>query len=172
MKAKKVISYTLTLFVMVSLVYVVFKKIPESPELSAVMSGSFDQENTVALDSISDEALAARKDVDIVYYFYTNVRCASCMKIENNTKRIVANQFSDMLEDGTIVWKMINTDEPGNHHYIDKYQLYTKSVVLVKIRNGEEVSWKNLDRVWRLLNDDDEYREYITGEIRSFSEGQ
>ncbi|MFC1608436.1 nitrophenyl compound nitroreductase subunit ArsF family protein, partial [Candidatus Latescibacterota bacterium] len=102
--------------------------------------------------------------------FMTSMRCANCMKIESYTKEAVDDNFGKELGDGTLVWRMVAIDSPENEHFIGEYELVTKSVVLVKIRNGEQVSWENLDQVWTLLDDKQEFMDYITGEVRTFLE--
>ncbi|GAG17664.1 unnamed protein product, partial [marine sediment metagenome] len=118
----------------------------------------------------SVKPLSPSADVDIVYYFMTSARCPSCMKIEAFTKEAVQNNFTDYLKDGRIEWHIVQVDKPENRHFIKDYQLYTKSVVLVKIRNGEEVNWKNLERVWQLLYDKNDFQAYISQEVKSFIE--
>jgi hypothetical protein len=108
------------------------------------------------------------KDTDYVYYFMTTARCPSCMKIEAFTKEAVNENFSNDLKKGTLKWEMIQVDKKGNEHYVKDYELYTKSVVLVKMRGGKQVSWKNLDKVWSLLGNKIAFKKYITDEITSF----
>ncbi len=102
----------------------------------------------------------------IVYYFYTTARCPSCHKIETYTKDAIHNTFADELKSGRMVWKMLNTDEAANEHFLADYKLITKSVVLANAKTG---TWKNLDKVWELLGNKDEFEKYIIEETRAFS---
>jgi len=104
----------------------------------------------------------------VVYYFMTTTRCPSCYKIETYTHSTVMDKFSGELADGRMEWKMVNTDEKENAHYINDYQIFTKSVILSKVVDGKEVSWKNLDKVWQLLSDQQKFQKYIESEIREF----
>jgi len=107
-----------------------------------------------------------------VYYFYTTQRCPSCIKIEKFTREALESEFAQELKDGIIVWKMVNVDEPGNAHYMDDFQLYTKSVVLVETSGDSVARWKNLPRIWQLLNDQSEFTRYITDEVTAFWGGE
>lgn len=120
-------------------------------------------ENPSAVDS-------SAADVDIVYYFMTTQRCPSCMRIETFTRETVQTKFGDALAEGRILWRMVNVDHPENEHFVKDYQLYTKSVVLVKIRKGKQVEWKNLDRVWQLLQSKSAFQTYIADEVKTFVE--
>lgn len=106
----------------------------------------------------------------IVYYFHSSVRCVTCVKIERYTYEAVNGQFAEHLKAGSIELQSINTDEQENKHYLEDYGLYTKSVVLSKIEDGEEVEFQNLDEIWNLVRNEDDFKAYIGDEIREFIE--
>jgi hypothetical protein len=114
-------------------------------------------------DSASTPAVASTRV--IAYYFHTTYRCVSCRHIEEYTREALESGFPIDLEEGHLVWRVVNIEEKGNEHFAKDYQLYTKSVVLVDERTGE---WKNLPRVWQLLNDPNEFIEYIQTETVGF----
>ena len=106
----------------------------------------------------------------IVYYFLTNFRCASCHKIEKYTKEAVAQNFTDELATGKLVFQPINIDEKENQHFIKDYGLYSKAVVLSMRTAGKEVKHKNLTKIWEYLGDKDKFYDYITSETSQFLE--
>ena len=163
MPVKKIVSIALLLFAAFSIVFVIVQSVQDAgnPEVTV---GDLTDEEKSALITKPDA------DADVVYYFMTSMRCSSCMKIERYTKEAVDTNFGKELGDGSLVWRMVEIDSPENEHFIGEYELVTKSVVLVKIRNGEQVSWRNLDQVWTLLNDKQEFMDYINGEVRGFLE--
>ena len=59
-------------------------------------------------------------------------------------------------------------DEPLNRHFIEDLQLVTRSVVLAEYRDGNVVRWKNLDRVWQLVRNQDAFTAYIRDETSAF----
>jgi hypothetical protein len=103
----------------------------------------------------------------IAYYFHTTMRCASCMKIEAYTTEAIQTAFPDELKNGRLVLKVVNVEETGNEHFVKDYQLYTKSVVLVDERAGKQMAWKNLAKVWQLLNDKEGFLRYVQDETRA-----
>lgn len=106
-----------------------------------------------------------------VYYFHRTVRCPSCEKIEAMTRKTVEEAFADELAAGHMQWRVINIDRPQNKHFEDHYQLPSQSVVLSEERDGKEVRWKNLDKIWDLLYDDAGFVRYIQDEIHVFVQG-
>jgi hypothetical protein len=108
----------------------------------------------------------------IVYYFHTTMRCPTCHKLETLAKSEVEAYFADAIKSGTLEWKTINVEEPGNEHFGDDYKLYTKSVIVSTVKDGKELSWKNLDKIWQLVYDEGRYRQYIRDEVKACLEGK
>lgn len=94
-------------------------------------------------------AVPAAKDVLTVYYFHGNQRCMTCNKIEQMARAAVAAKYADALKAGTVVFRSVNVDEPGNGHFVNDFQL-TSRIVVVE-RNGKH---ENLDQVWALVPGD------------------
>ena len=121
-------------------------------------------------ESLSAKPTAPKANVDVVYYFMTTQRCPSCKKIEAYTKEAVERSFAGDLKNGAMVYRMVNVDWRENNHFKKDYQVYTKSVVVVKIRDGKQTMWKNLVRVWELLFDKEAFQDYIVKEVKAFKE--
>jgi len=111
-----------------------------------------------------------RDHVVRVYYFHGNARCVSCRKIEALAGEAVRAAFAGEMKQGKVEWLAVNVDEPANKHFIQDYRLYTKSLVVVDLVDGTRVRWKNLEKIWELLRDDDAFRQYVQGEVRSYLE--
>jgi len=149
-KPKTIVGIVLLVFAAGSLVYLVAAEAFKGDE-PADPSGT-------ASTPLPDDAV-------VVTYFLTNVRCPACLKIEAYTKEAVETGFADALADGRLVWRTINTDEPGNEHYLDDYQLGFKSVVVSVRRGGSEVTWKNLEAIWDEVGVKDDFLAYIRAEV-------
>jgi len=106
----------------------------------------------------------------LVTYFHTTARCMSCLKIEDLTNATMSTRFAGPIAEKRIVWRSLNLDEPANAHFVKDYGLYTKSVVVSEVRDGREVRWKNLEKVWDLLGDADGFQAYVEREVRAFLE--
>jgi hypothetical protein len=104
----------------------------------------------------------------IAYYFHGTRRCSNCIKIESYTKEAIDSAYGAALKDSSLVWRVVNTDEEANNHFLDDYQLYTKSVVLVDMQDGKQVRWKNLEKVWDYLGDKEAFKKYIRDEVALF----
>ena len=111
-----------------------------------------------------------RADKVIAYYFHGNYRCASCTKMEKYSRDAITMYFDKEIKQGVISFKTVNTDLSENKHFLQDYQLYTKSLVLISVKNNKVVKWKNLDKVWQHLNNQNDFYNYVQTETSKFLE--
>jgi hypothetical protein len=104
----------------------------------------------------------------VAFYFHGNVRCATCRKIEAYADEAIHSGFSAELESGALAWVVVNIDEPDGKHFVDDFQLVTRSVVLAEYRGGEVVRYTNLEKVWQLVRDEAAFTAYLQDEARAF----
>lgn len=103
-----------------------------------------------------------------VYYFHGDFRCSKCHKLEQYSKEAIENNFKAELASGKLEFKVINTDEKGNEHFLNDYQLYTKSLVISLVKGGKEDKYKNLTKIWEYVQDKQEFFDYVKEEIAAY----
>ena len=104
----------------------------------------------------------------IVYYFHGKFRCGTCKRIEQLTKEAVTESFANEIGTGLVEMKVINVDEKENRHFSKDYQLFTKSVVISDTVKGKETQWKNLQKVWELVHNEEAFKNYIRDEVKAY----
>ncbi|MFC1658631.1 nitrophenyl compound nitroreductase subunit ArsF family protein [Candidatus Omnitrophota bacterium] len=104
----------------------------------------------------------------IVYYFHGNARCPTCHKMEQYAKEAIERNFKDELANGLLVVKTVNVEEKGNEHFVNDYQLYTKTLIISRVENGNEIEYKNLTEIWEYVRDKDQFFNYVTTEINNY----
>lgn len=125
---------------------------------------------------LTGETGAAEKDVKIsserariiVYYFHGTYRCPSCTKIEKWSYEAIKHSFLKALKEGRLLWKPVNVDKPENRHFVKEYSLFTKSLIITEVKGEKQTKWKNLDKVWRLLRDQEKFSAYVTKEVKNY----
>lgn len=157
MKARRVIQVALLLFVAGSVIFLVSQ---ESKRSIASASGS----PGVATPTTGNAPQAKV----IVYYFHGNFRCVSCRKLEGVSHEAVMTGFSEELKRDDLQWRTVNVEQSENQHYISDYRLFSRSLVLVKFRNGQQVEFKNLMKAWELLRNDEALKKYVQSEVRAY----
>lgn len=105
------------------------------------------------------------------YYFHGEFRCPTCRKLEQYSREAIELNFTDAVARGQLEFKIVNIEERGNEHFADDYRLYTKSLVLSLVKDGKEIKWKNLGRIWEYAGDKQKFFEYVNGEINDFLKG-
>jgi hypothetical protein len=104
----------------------------------------------------------------VAYYFHTTARCASCRAIEAYSREAIESAFAEQLKDGRLAWRVVDVEVKGNEHFVKDYGLYTKSLILVNEVRGKPAEWKNLEKVWQLLQDKSAFVRYVQGETRTY----
>jgi len=104
----------------------------------------------------------------VVTYFHTTFRCSTCEKIEELSALAVNINFEEELKTGKVVWQVINVDEPENKHYNEDYQMYTKHLIVSEMKDGKEMRWKDLKKIWTLVRDEEKFEAYVKDEISNW----
>ena len=105
-------------------------------------------------------------DVIQVTYFSSDVRCATCIRIERLTRAAVERHFAADIANGRIVLQTINLDGPGNEHFVQDYQLISKTVIVSDRAKGQVVGWENLQEVWSKQKDESAFEAYVVDAVR------
>jgi hypothetical protein len=111
---------------------------------------------------------AQSKSFIAAYYFHGNFRCPTCRKMEQYSRESIELNFAQQLKSGRLVFQSINIDEPENQHFVQDYQLVTRSLVLVKYENGKQTAWKNLPAIWQNVGDQTAFFEYVKKEVAAY----
>jgi hypothetical protein len=102
------------------------------------------------------------------YYFHGTARCPTCRKLEQYSREAIEANFKDALASGKLEFKVINLEDRGNQHYGNDYQLYTKSLILSLVKDGKQIKWKNLDKIWEHVGNKDRFIDYVYSEVSGF----
>jgi hypothetical protein len=104
----------------------------------------------------------------VAYYFHGSFRCRTCRTIEAYSEEAIRSEFADELGSGRLAWRVVNVEEPENEHFIEDFQLATRSLVLAEYRDGEVIRWENLQQVWQLVREKERFLEYVRSSTRKF----
>jgi hypothetical protein len=121
-----------------------------------------------------DAALAGiapdRPDAIVVCYLHSRFRCPACTTLEAGSRDVVEQQFAAESVAGTIAWRSVDFQSPGNEHLLADFQLPTGGVLLAQFRGGMPVRWKPLLHAWNLTDDRRALANYLEQSIREFRE--
>lgn len=104
----------------------------------------------------------------IAYYFHVTVRCVTCRTIESYSREVVEQKFGADIAKGLLEFKLVNLQLPENKHFVKDYQLFTKSLVLVRFDKGRQAEYKVLNNTWELVGDKSAMQAYVEREVRDY----
>jgi hypothetical protein len=104
----------------------------------------------------------------IAYYFHGTFRCTTCRTIEQYSHDAIQMYFAKEIGNGRLEFRPVNIEETENKHFIQDYQLVTRSLVLSLVSDGKETKSKNLADVWKLVRDKDKFFQYVKDEVEKF----
>jgi hypothetical protein len=104
----------------------------------------------------------------VAYYFHVTARCTTCRAIESYSREVVERKFGADIAKGRLQYKMVNVQLPDNRHFVKDYQLFTKSVVLVRFDKGRQAEYKVLNKTWELVGDKSAMQGYVEREVRDY----
>ena len=170
MNRKTAITLVLVLFVVVSLAYLVIEAIGSRTNVASVDAELQSQARAEgsASDATLKGALSNTEGKVVLYYFHATARCSNCRKFEIYSQEAIQQRFAGALGDGRLEWRVINLDEPANKHFVEDYQLITRSLILVKMKDGEQVGWKNLQKIWELVGAKADFVKYVQFEVAGY----
>ena len=168
MSARKGVTTLLLLFVGVSVVYLIVNESMQRREASRE-AGTAAVKETESHIAEGEDALEKSRTV-VVYYFHGNRRCNTCRTIEAYTEEAIQSGFPEELGSGQVEWRAVNIDQPENKHFIDDFELSTRTVVFVDTRNGAQDKWIKLEKVWELVHNRADFFDYIQGNLVDFLE--
>ncbi len=104
----------------------------------------------------------------VVYYFHSKQRCKTCMNFEKYTRELIASSFAEQEKKGLLEFQSISISDEENKKYIEQYQLVSKSIILSKVKDNKETEFKNLDKIWDLIGDENVFKQYVKENIDLF----
>jgi hypothetical protein len=73
-----------------------------------------------------------------VYYFHPDERCPIDQSVEDNTRKVMQTNYQEKIKDGTIDFRVINTDDKANEKLASGFEINAQALYLVKVEKGKE----------------------------------
>ena len=131
----------------------------------------FAESGTLTADADTTRTNPASNHKILVYYLYFNPRCETCINMEIFSKEAVETGFADELKGGSIEWHAYDIEKPEHKHFWDDYELETKALIMLEVRDGQPVRWKNCEKIWDLAEDKAAFVAYVQKEVATYLKG-
>jgi hypothetical protein len=116
-------------------------------------------ENTTENGIISPPPAGVVVKKVVVYYFHATFRCPACNLAEKLGENLVKNELASKPDGGILEWKPVNFQE--NDALAEKYNVAGNMIVVSRQENGKEVRSIRLDRVLELVENEEEFLNYV-----------
>ncbi len=157
---KRILTYLLIAFAMGG----AFIAIKNKNTANQASTEASPRQATVDMTKVSNHANSGV----VVTYFSSNVRCASCLKLEKLSQETIHTRFAKELALKHVQFQVLNMDLPENQHFITDYALVSKTVVVAEYKDGKVQRWVNLQDVWLKLSNPTEFDAYLTHAIAAY----
>ena len=159
MNAKNILTAGLLTFVAISLAVVVADfagwRTPNASDAAAQTSES------------TDLLTANQTDAEwTAYFFHASHRCPSCRKIESYGHEALLPD----IEQGRVAWQTADYTAPANQSLVERFEVFSSTIVLVHRQDGKVTRWKNLEGVWDHTHDRAAFLAFTRGALRDFRE--
>jgi hypothetical protein len=122
----------------------------------------------VSMAFSSTGAEPAEHPAVVVYYFHGEIRCLTCLQLEDMTVAVVRDSLSDLLGAGILGLEIVNFQEKGNEHFIADFELEHQAVIVAEYQETVVKRWQNLDKIWELHEDPAKFDRYILARTNEF----
>jgi hypothetical protein len=104
----------------------------------------------------------------VVYYFHRKFRCQSCEVLESTLLNTMQVTYADHFGAGKLAMCIINVDDPENRHYLEKFEIFSNSIVIVEKKSGAVSRYKNLESIWDISQDQNAITLLLQTEVAGF----
>ncbi|MFG0288040.1 MAG: nitrophenyl compound nitroreductase subunit ArsF family protein [Rhodopirellula sp. JB044] len=127
-------------------------------------------DSSVSTSSPDVDAVLNPTNGIVATFYHGNVRCPTCQNIERYAHDAITRNFADEMASGEIQWKTTNYEAPANQPDAERYEIFSSTVVLIRMVDGKPADWRNLNRVWEFVGDEQAFQQYVAQQTREMLE--
>ena len=109
---------------------------------------------------------ALHRPVVNVMYFHGTVRCQTCLTVEAFAETVMKNSFRHEMTEGIVNWQVIDYEMAQDTSSVRRYGIENQALVISKVLNGRELTWKRLPKVWKLVDDFPAFQKYLVQNVK------
>lgn len=70
--------------------------------------------------------------------FHTTHRCKTCLKIQDNTEKLLQSAFKKEMNAGTLSFQIVNIDNEANYEMAERFEAAGTALFINVIKDGKE----------------------------------
>ncbi len=108
-------------------------------------------------------------DGTVVVLFRYSQRCEQCRAMERYAKEVMQDKFPALIQNEQIEFRQLVMDLPQNRSLIDRFELVTSTVVIIRFEGKLEKDIRVLGRSWSLYDNELKFKEMLTDELNQIT---
>ena len=121
----------------------------------------------VGATTVSAAESASQNQV-VVYQFHRRFRCPSCHELEALIRNTLKTRYPEDLKSGKLAFRVVDLDAEGSEHFPKDYDFFYNTVIVVDVKNGKDVRFKNLEKLWEIYEDKEAASGFLIAEIDEY----
>jgi len=115
-----------------------------------------------ALEHVDNNSTALADKTLYVYYFHTNIRCETCVAVDEHTHDYLKIYFPKEIKTGKIVFETINIEEKGHEDLVKKYEIWGQTLLFIK---GDTVIDRTNDAFYNVTTDPEKWKTMVKTQV-------
>jgi hypothetical protein len=108
-------------------------------------------------------------DGTVVVLFRYSQRCEQCRAMERYAKEVMQDKFPALIQNEQIEFRQLVMDLPQNRSLIDRFELVTSTVVIIRFEGKVEKDIRVLGSSWSLYDNELKFKEMLTDELNQIT---
>jgi hypothetical protein len=97
--------------------------------------------------------------------FHNKKRCHQCLTMEALVNNLLADEFSDDMQEGTLAFKTVAMDDPVNQPLVNQLGIFAATLVFMEFDVETLTYARVLTRGPELYRDEAEFKRYLRDEL-------
>jgi hypothetical protein len=106
-----------------------------------------------------------RSNGTVLVLFHYSKRCEQCLTMERYAREVLKDEFPGMVQKKQIQFRQVVMDLDENRSLIERFGLFTSTLVIIRFEGREEDSIHVLDNYWNLYSNEVEFKKMLTEEL-------
>ena len=107
----------------------------------------------------------SRPNSTLLVLFHYRQRCEQCLAMEQYSREVLEDDFSGMIQKKQLQFRQVAMDLPENRSLIDRFELLTSSLVIIRFDDMQADSIRVLNRSWELSNKETEFKKMLREDL-------
>ena len=104
----------------------------------------------------------------MILLFHYSESCNQCLNMEKYTNEVLNEYYSDLVTGKKLQFKLMIMDNQDNRNLVERFGLFTTTIVLVQFENKKEKRIKVLNDSWEYSQDEQAFKNMIKKELDQF----